>query len=73
MLDTLINQFMQTEQEDMLSVLCGYFQKIISSLLNKENSKMLEYLLIKREGIIFDGLMHHISHHSLAQLLIELL
>jgi hypothetical protein len=73
LLDSMINNFMQTEPEDMLSVLCGYFQKIVSSILNKENSKLLEYLLLRRDGIIFDGLMRHISHHSLAQLVIELL
>ena len=30
-------------------------------------------MLIKREGSIFDGLLKHIRHHSLALLLIELL
>lgn len=30
-------------------------------------------MLIKREGTIFDGLLKHIRHHSLALLLIELL
>ena len=34
---------------------------------------MHEYLFLRREGIVFDGLMRHISHHSLANLLIELL
>ena len=34
---------------------------------------MLEYLLLKRDGTLFDGLMKHITHHSLALLLIELL
>jgi len=29
--------------------------------------------LIKREGVVFDGLLKHIRHHSLALLLIELL
>jgi len=72
-LDAMINNFMQTEPDQMLSVLCGYFQKIVSSILNKENSKLLDYLLLQRKGIIFDGLMRHISHHSLAQLVIELL
>ena len=45
-LDAMINNFMQTEPDQMLSVLCGYFQKIVSSILNKENSKLLDYLLL---------------------------
>jgi len=57
----------------MLPVLCGYFFKIVSSLLTKEKQTTLEYLLIKRDGQIFDGLLKHIRHHSLALLVIELL
>jgi hypothetical protein len=34
---------------------------------------LLEYLLLKKEGKIFDGLLKHMSHHSLALLTIELL
>jgi hypothetical protein len=73
MLDTMINRFIQTPQDKMLSVLCGYFNKILVFILTKENSKFLEYLLLRRNGVIFDGLMSHIEHHSLAQLVIELL
>lgn len=57
----------------MLPVLCGYFNKIIGFLMTKEKSRMCEYLLLKTEGQIFDGLMRHMSHHSLALLTIELL
>lgn len=57
----------------MLPVLCGYFNKIMTSLLTKEKQKLLEYLLIKKDGAIFDGLIKHIAHHSLALILIELL
>ena len=57
----------------MLPVLCGYFNKIIQSLLTKEKTRILDYLFIKRDGAIFDGLMKHISNHSLAILMIELL
>ena len=57
----------------MLPVLCGYFNKIFVALLGKEKQTTLEYLLLKREGVIFDGLLKHIRHHSLAILLIELL
>jgi hypothetical protein len=34
---------------------------------------MLEYLLLERKGKIFDGLLRHIEHHSIALLLISLL
>ena len=62
----MISNFFMTQSSEMLSVLAGYFNKIISSVLAKENNKLLEYLLLKRDGLIFDGLMRHISHHSLA-------
>jgi hypothetical protein len=73
LLDTLIQDFLQTEDEEMLPVLCGYFNKIIGFLLSKDKQRMCEYLLLKTEGAIFDGLMKHMSHHSLALLTIELL
>jgi len=69
----MINEFFMTPPDKMLSVLCGYFTKVINSILVKEKDKFLEYLLLKREGIIFDGLMRHMTHHSMAQLVIELL
>jgi len=34
---------------------------------------MCEYLLLKTEGAVFDGLLRHMNHHSLALLTIELL
>jgi hypothetical protein len=73
LLDSLINNFVATNEEDMLPVLCGYFNRIIGSLLTKEKQKTLEYLFLKRNGAIFDALMKHINNHSLALLLIELL
>jgi len=68
-----VENFVKTNDDEMLPVLCGYFNRIITSLLTKEKQKLLEYFLLKRDGAIFDGLMKHITHHSLALLLIELL
>lgn len=34
---------------------------------------VLEYLLIQKKGRIFDGLLRHVEHHSVALLLISLL
>jgi hypothetical protein len=34
---------------------------------------VLEYLLLQKKGRIFDGLLRHIEHHSIALLLISLL
>ena len=73
LLDALITNFVETPRDEMLSVLCGYFHKIISSILAKENQRFLEYLLIKRQGDLFGGLIMHLTHHSIAQLMIELL
>jgi len=36
LLDNMINSFMETEDDKMLPVLCGYFNKIFQSLLTKE-------------------------------------
>jgi hypothetical protein len=36
LLDNMIDNFFETPQEEMLSVLAGYFCKIISSLMSKE-------------------------------------
>ena len=42
--------------------------------MNKQaKGQMLNYLLLDRSGEIFDDLLVHLSHHSLSQLLIELL
>jgi len=73
LLDSLVNQFIETDDDKMLPVLCCYFNKVFMSLLTKEKQQTLEYLLLKREGVIFDGLLKHIRHHSLALLVIELL
>ena len=60
-------------KEELLPILCGYFNKIVQSLINKHKTVTLEYLLLKREGKIFDLLLNHMQNHSLAILLIELL
>lgn len=73
LLDQLLTAFLNTEDGEMLPVLCGYFNKIVGSLLTKERQKFLEFILLQRNGELFDGLMKHISHHSLALLLVELL
>jgi len=56
----------------MLEVLCGYFFKIFKSLLDKGRKTMLEYLLNKRNGDVFEALRRHLNMHSVAMLLNEL-
>jgi hypothetical protein len=73
LMDQLVNGFIETPSVEMLPVLCGYFNKVLGNLLTKEKGKLLEYLLVQRQGAIFDGLMQHMQHHSLALLMIELL
>lgn len=70
MLDELFGFF---DQEQIEPILCGYFNKIIQNLVAKTKNKMLLYLLIKRNGDIFSILLKNLEHHSLAQLLIEML
>jgi hypothetical protein len=64
LLDQLI-EFLDT-REELLPILCGYFNKIMQSLLNKQKAKFLEYLLLERNGSIFNLLMKQLQHHSLA-------
>lgn len=59
--------------EELLPILCGYFLKICQQLLTKHKYPFLEYLLLERNGKIFDGLLKHIEHHSVALFLISLL
>lgn len=61
------------EEEDPLPILCGYFLKVMEQLLDKQKQATLEYLLIHQEGKIFNGLLRHLDHHSLATLLIKLI
>ena len=67
-----ITQFL-FEDEDPLPILTGYFLKIMEQLLDKQKQSTLEYLLIHQEGRIFNGLLQHLDHHSLATLLIKLI
>jgi len=59
--------------EEIEAILCGYFNKIVQALLNKIKIKMLHYMLIKRKGDIFSKLLNVLQHHSLAQLIVELM
>jgi hypothetical protein len=63
----------QGEDTELQPILCGYFSKIVTALLGKIKNKMLYYILIERQGDLFDKLMQHQQYHSLATLLIELL
>jgi hypothetical protein len=59
--------------EEIEAILCGYFYKIVQALLNKIKIKMLHYMLINRKGDIFTKLLNVLQHHSLAQLIVELM
>jgi hypothetical protein len=69
-MDELLEFF---EQETLEPILCGYFNKIMQALVTKTKPKVLHYLLLQRKGDIFDMLLKHMQHHSLAQLLVELM
>ena len=68
----MLTGFVETEEE-LLPILCGYFLKIMQQMLAKQKNLLLEYLLLERKGKIFDGLLRHIEHHSIALLIISLL
>lgn len=45
----------------------------MQALINKIKVKMLHYILIKRKGDVFNKLLSQLQHHSLGQLLVELM
>ena len=61
------------DQEQLEPILCGYFNKVMQALLAKSKGKVLRYLLIQRKGDIFNLLLKNLQHHSLAQLMVELM
>ena len=61
------------EEEEVEPILYGYFNKIVQAMLGKIKPKLLYYLLVKREGQVFPRLLRLMQHHSLAQLLVELM
>lgn len=69
-MDELLEFF---DQETLEPILCGYFNKILQALVTKSKPKVLQYLLLQRKGDIFDMLLKHLQHHSLAQLMVELM
>jgi hypothetical protein len=69
-MDELLDFF---DQDIIEPILCGYFNKVVQALVTKAKSKVLQYLLIHRKGDIFDHLLKHMQHHSLAQLIVELM
>jgi len=60
-------------ETEIQPITCGYFNKIVVSLLGKIKRKMLFYLLIRRKGDVYLKLLALLEHHSLCSLLIELL
>jgi hypothetical protein len=45
--------FKFVEDESVYAIQCGYFNKIVQSLMNKTKMQFLEYMIIKRKGDIF--------------------
>ena len=68
LLDELF-QFLDQEDSELLPILCGYFNKIVTALLSKIKQKMLVYILVERTGDVFNKILTQLEHHSLAQLM----
>ena len=73
LMDALMGFFDQRHDGELLPILCGYFNKIMTSLLNKSKVQFMEYVLKENKGQLFDKLVDNIESHSLSQLLVELL
>jgi len=52
--------------KDLQAILCGYVNKVVQSLLNRYKMKLMYYVLIHREGQLFNKLLNHLEQHSLA-------
>lgn len=66
MLDELFS-ILDTDNADSIEpILCGYFNKIVQALLGKIKVKILQYILLKRNGDIYNKLLNSLQHHSLA-------
>ena len=52
--------------EDIEPILAGYFNKVVQAFLAKIKTKMLQYILLKREGDVYNRLLAVLQHHSLA-------
>ena len=57
----------------LLAVSCGYFTNIMRHLITKERKRTMKYCLIDSDGMIFDKLLENLDHHSLSDLLIEMM
>jgi hypothetical protein len=56
-----------------MPVTCGYFYNIVRQLLAKARKQTMKYLLLDCKGRLFDKLVDNINHHSLSELLVELM
>jgi hypothetical protein len=54
------------QDHEIQPILCGYFNKIVQALLGKIKQKMLHYILIHRQGDIFNKLLKNLQYHSLS-------
>ena len=59
--------FLKQDADEIEPILCGYFNKVVQGLLNKQvKPQVLEFLLLSKKGEIYNDLVSHLNHHSLA-------
>jgi len=63
-------EFLELPETEQEPILCGYFSRVLGVLLRRQKVNMLEYLLLEREGLIFDNLL---KNNSLSTLLLDML
>ncbi len=71
--DTPRSRVVKEQTPELLPVTCGYFGNIVRQLLMKQRSTMLKYLLYETKGATYDKLLNYIHHHSLSELLVEMM
>lgn len=58
LLDQLFGILDVEDANSIEPILCGYFNKVVQALLGKIKTKMLQYLLLKRDGDVFPKLLN---------------
>jgi len=67
LLDRLF-KFVRTEEKPLNPVLSGYFNKLVSLLITREQKKIVPYVFRDHPDLI-DCLLHHVYQKSISELL----
>jgi len=67
LLDKLFS-FIETREKPLNPVLAGYFQKLVTILLNRKQRQLLPYIFAK-DSPVMDNLLYHVYQKSISEVL----